>query len=161
MRTRPGWGPRGGPLAAQARPPAFQVAAQSLPSSEKEGPLPFVKSTPSFLGLGPAPSFSKLRPESPPPRPPAPSFCVQRPLMLRGVTARKDPGPPWRGHSRVLSGGVGYASIAAPVSLKGNPLTPSSVFPACGLKVSLRHFGEARFWKLGGEGVFNLSVMNE
>ena len=112
-----------------------------------------------LLGSRPRPLLLEAPPRESPP--PAPSFCVQCPLMPRGVTTRKDPGPLWRGHARVLSGGAGYASIAAPVSLKGNPLTPSSAFPACGLKVSLRHFGEARFWRLGGERVFNLSVMNE
>lgn len=41
-----------------------------------------------------------------------------------------------------LIGGATYASIAVPVSLKGNPFTPCSVFPASGLKLSLGTLGK-------------------
>lgn len=107
-----------------------------------------------LLGSRPRPLLLEIPPLEFPPSPPPPPRPVQRPASAnaRGVTVRRNPEPPWRGHSRVSSGGASYASIAVSVSLKGNPFTPSSVFPACGLKVSLGTLGKPGCGAVAGKG---------
>lgn len=100
-----GWGPARcrdhgailSQLEAQALPPGFWVADQSLPRLGKEGLRRPGKPTPTSLGPGPAPSFRKLRPEPHPPHPRQPPAhspatatawrcgCLQAPVYLDGM----------------------------------------------------------------------------